>query len=134
MLPLPYPVYHGSRLRFGEDLDAFAEGRVVRRPRVRLDINFNVNFAEGSEDIAVREGMLDLNLMLEIGPELEISLNNRPATEGEMLLAFQLRAAVSFGSGSTDGRGYAFNPKWNIGSIRRSAHAMTGIFAGRRRG
>jgi hypothetical protein len=26
--------------------------------------------------------------LLEIGPELEISLNNRPATEGEMLLAF----------------------------------------------
>jgi len=111
VLPLPYPVYRGSRLRFGEDLDAFAEGRVVRRPRVRIDINFNVNFGADSEDIAVREGMPDLDLMLEIGPELEISLNNHPATEGEVLLAFQLRAAVSFGSGSTSGRGFAFNPK-----------------------
>lgn len=110
MLPLPYPVYRGSRLRFGEDLNAFAEGRVVRRPRVRLDINFNVNFGEDSEDIAVREGMPDLDLMLEIGPELKISLNNRPATEGEMLLAFQLRAAVSFAAGAQMG-GFAFNPK-----------------------
>jgi len=111
VLPLPYPVYRGSWLRFGEDFDAFAEGRIVRRPRVRVDINFNVNFGEDSEDIAMREGMPDLDLMLEVGPELEISLNNRPATEGEMLLAFQLRAAVSFGSGSADGRGFAFNPK-----------------------
>ena len=86
VLPLPYPVYRGSWLRFGEDFDAFAEGRIVRRSRVRVDITFNVNFGEDSEDIAVREGMPDLDLMLEVGPELEISLNNRPATEGEILL------------------------------------------------
>ena len=111
VLPLPYPVYRGSRLRFGEDLDAFAEGRVVRRPRVRVDINFNVNFGEDSKDLPVRTGMPDLDLMLEVGPELEISLNNRPATEGEFLLAFQLRAAVSFNGGSANGRGFGFNPQ-----------------------
>ncbi len=111
VLPLPYPVYRGARLRFGEDFDAFAEGRVVRRPRVRLDINFNVNFGEDSDDLAVRRGMPDLDHVLEVGPELEINLNNREAVDGQFLLAFQLRAAISFDGGSTSGRGIAFNPE-----------------------
>ena len=111
VLPLPYPVYRGSRLRLGEDLDAFAEGRVVTAPRVRLNINFNVNFGEDSEDISVRQGMPDLDLLLEIGPELQFNLNNRPAVDGELLLALQLRAAVSFDDSDASGRGFLFNPE-----------------------
>lgn len=111
VLPLPYPVYRGSRLRFGEDLDAFAEGRVVTAPRVRLDINFNANFGEDSENISVRQGMPDLDLLLEVGPELQFNLNNRPAIDGELLLALQLRAAVSFDGSDASGRGFLFNPE-----------------------
>ncbi len=111
LLPLPYPVYRGSRLRFGEDFDRFAEGRVVRRPRVRLNVNFNVNFGEDSEDLAVRRGMPDLDLMLEIGPELEINLNNRDPAEGALFLALQARAGVSFDGSDSSGRGYVFSPQ-----------------------
>ena len=111
LLPLPYPVYRGSRLRFGDDLDEIAEGRVLTRSRIDLDINFNVNFGADSEDISVRQGMPDLDLLLEIGPELEIKLNNRPAIEGELLLALQLRAAVSFDGSNATGRGVVFSPE-----------------------
>jgi len=111
ILPLPYPVYRGSRLRFGEDFDSFAEGRILERPRARLDINFNVNFGEDSDEIDVRQGMPDLDLLLEVGPELEIRLNDRAPGDHEWLLALQLRAAVSFGSGETEGRGYLLNPE-----------------------
>jgi hypothetical protein len=34
--------------------------------------------------------------MLELGPELEIKLDNKTPEQGELLLAFQLRAAASF--------------------------------------
>lgn len=111
LLPLPYPVYRGSRLHFGDDLDEIAEGRVFAGSRVNLDINFNVNFGADSEDIPVRQGMPDLDLLLEIGPELEIKLNSRPAVEGELLLALQLRAAVSFDGSNASGRGILFNPE-----------------------
>lgn len=111
LLPLPYPVYRGARLRFGEDFDRFAEGRVVRRPRVRLNINFNVNFAEESEDLAVRSGMPDLDLMLELGPELEINLNDRDPSEGALFLALQVRAGISFDGADSSGRGYVFSPQ-----------------------
>ena len=111
VLPLPYPVYRGSRLHFGDDLDEFAEGHVLAGPRVKLDINFNVNFGADSEDVAVRRGMPDLDFLLEVGPELKIKLNNRPASEGELLLGLQLRAAVSFDSWDATGRGVVFSPE-----------------------
>ncbi len=111
VLPLPYPVYRGSRLRFGEDFDKFAQGRVVRRPRVRLNVNLNVNFGEDSEDLAVRSGMPDLDLMLEVGPELEINLNDRDSQEGALFLSLQLRAGISFNGGDSSGRGYVLSPQ-----------------------
>lgn len=111
ILPLPYPVYRGSFMRFGEDFDTFAEGRVLERPRIKLNINFNVNFGEDSDEVDVRRGMPNLDLLLEVGPELEIRLNDRAPGDREWLLALQLRAAVSFDGGDTDGRGYLFNPE-----------------------
>ena len=111
VLPLPYPVYRGARLRFGEDMDELATGRVMQSSRARLDINFNVNFGEDSNEIPVRSGMPDLDLLLEIGPELEINLTDRPTTEGEWLLSLQARAAISVDGGSTRGRGYLLNPE-----------------------
>jgi outer membrane protein len=111
LLPLPYPVYRGPRLRFGEDFDRFAEGRVVRRRRVRLNVNFNVNFGEDSEELGVRTGMPDLDLMLEIGPELEINLNNRDPADGALFLALQARAGISFDGTDSSGRGYVVTPQ-----------------------
>ena len=78
---------------------------------MKLNINFNVNFGEDSDEIDVRRGMPNLDLLLEVGPELEIRLNDRAPGDREWLLALQLRAAVSFDGGDTDGRGYLFNPE-----------------------
>jgi len=112
LLPLPYPVYRGSRLRFGEDFDSFAEGRIVRSPRVRLNVNFNVNFGEDSNDLAVRAGMPDLDHMLEIGPELEINLNDRDPIDGALFLAIQARAGISLDGGNASGIGYVLSPQF----------------------
>jgi hypothetical protein len=111
MLPIPYPVYRGKRLRFGEDIDSFAEGRIVRGPRARLDVNFNLNFGEDSENIPVRRGMPDLDPLIEVGPELEIKLNDPSISEGDWLLALQARAAISSDGSGLDGRGFLLNPE-----------------------
>jgi len=96
LLPLPIPVYRGSFLSFGENLDQVARGDIVDGSRVKLGIDLDINFGQDSSDIAVRQGMPDLDFMLELGPELEIKLDNKTPEQGELLLAFQLRAAASF--------------------------------------
>lgn len=111
LLPIPFPVYRGSFLNFGENLDQVARGEVAETPRLRLGIDLDFTFGEDSADIPVRRGMPDLDFLLELGPELEIKLDNRTPEQGELLLAFQLRAGVSFDGLDPSGRGFLLNPE-----------------------
>ena len=84
ILPIPIPVYRGSFLRFGENLDQVARGEIAETKRLRLGIDLQFTFGEDSADIPVRTGMPDLDFMIELGPELEIRLTDRSPEEGEL--------------------------------------------------
>jgi len=111
LLPIPIPVYRGSFLNFGENLDQVARGEVAETRRLRLGIDLDFTFGEDSADIEVRRGMPDLDFMFELGPELEIKLDNRSPEQGELLLALQLRAGVSFDGLDPTSRGLLFSPE-----------------------
>jgi outer membrane scaffolding protein for murein synthesis (MipA/OmpV family) len=112
MLPIPVPVYRGRFLRFGEDLDQVARGEIAETRRLRLGIDLDFTFGEDSADIAVRTGMPDLDFMFELGPELEIRLNDRTPEQGQFFVALQLRAAVSFDGFDPSSRGWLMNPEF----------------------
>lgn len=112
LLPIPIPVYRGSFLSFGENLDQVARGDITETPRMRLGIDLDFTFGEDSNDIAVRRGMPDLDFMIEIGPELEVRLSDRTPEQGAYFLALQLRAGVSLDGLSTSSRGYSFSPEF----------------------
>ncbi len=111
LLPIPVPVYRGSFLNFGENLDQVARGEITETRRLRLGVDLDFTFGEDSADIPVRQGMADLNFMLEIGPELEIKLDNHTPEQGEFFLAFQLRAGVSFDGVDPSSQGFLLNPE-----------------------
>lgn len=111
LLPLPIPVYRGSFLNFGENLDQVARGELVETRRIRLGIDLDFTFGEDSADIPVRLGMPNLDFMFELGPELEIKLDNRTSEQGEFFLALQLRAGVSFDGLDPTSRGFLVNPE-----------------------
>ena len=111
LLPIPVPVYRGSFLNFGENLDQVARGEITETRRLRLGIDLNFTFGEDSADIPVRRGMPDLDFMLEVGPELEIKLDSRTPEQGEFLLALQLRAGVSFDGVDPSSQGFLLNPE-----------------------
>ncbi len=111
ILPIPIPLYRGSFLNFGENLDQVARGEIIETRRVRLGVDLDFTFGEDSDEIAVRQAMPDLDFMLEIGPELEIKLDNRTPTQGELLLALQLRAGISFDGVDPTSRGLLFSPE-----------------------
>jgi outer membrane protein len=111
LLPIPIPVYRGSFLNFGENLDQVARGEILETRRVRLGVDLDFTFGEDSDEIAVRQAMPDLDFMLEIGPELEIKLDNRTPEQGELLLALQLRAGISFDGLDPTSRGFLFSPE-----------------------
>lgn len=112
ILPIPVPVYRGSRLRFGENLDQVARGAIADTERLRLGIDLDFTFGEDSADIAARAGMPDLDFMFELGPELEIRLDEPTPERGEFYFALQLRAAVSFDGTNPSSRGFLMNPEF----------------------
>ena len=108
IVPLPFPIYRGKFLRLGDRTEKPVRTRLLRWDRVKLDIDFGLNFPVDSDDIAARRNMPDLDLLAEVGPELEFEFR-QPVLGGDMRLALQSRAAVSWDGLSPDWRGLIFS-------------------------
>lgn len=104
VVPLPFPIYRGKFLRLGDRTEKPVRTRLLRWDKVKLDIDFGLNFPVDSDDIAARRGMPDLDLLAEVGPELEFQFAE-PLLGGETRLALQARGAVSWDGLSPDWRG-----------------------------
>ena len=111
LLPLPFPVYRGKFLRFGEDLDELASGQIVDTDRVKLSLGVSASFPEDSDSLAMRSGMPDLDFLVEAGPEIKFRLRGGEQDARELNLSLQLRAAVSLDGLDSKGRGVVFNPE-----------------------
>ncbi len=113
IVPLPLPIYRGRFLRVGEDSENPIRGRLFRRDRIKLDFAFDLNFPVESDEVDARKNMPDLDLLLEVGPELEFQFTKEPKYGGLWYLGLQLRPAVSFDGLSPDFRGFAFSPEFS---------------------
>lgn len=111
LLPLPYPVYRGKIFSFGEDLEDIANGQILSTQRVNLSVGLSANFPESSDNLSGRTGMPDLDFLIEAGPELSVALSGQPEDDRELVLALQLRAAVSMKELDANGRGFVFSPE-----------------------
>lgn len=118
IVPLPFPIYRGRFLRVGEDADKPVTTRIFKRDRIKLDLDFGLNLPVDSDEIMVRTGMPDLDLLLEVGPELEFQFVENFA--GDLFLGLQTRGAISFDGLDPTWRGAVFStelkyelPIWN---------------------
>jgi hypothetical protein len=111
IVPLPFPRYRGRFLRLGEETDSPLRGVVFRRDRIKLDIDFDINFGADSEDIEVRTGMPDLDFLLEVGPELSLQFVDHQPTRWKAFLQLPLRAAISWPGLDPRFQGIVFAPE-----------------------
>lgn len=87
--PFPYPEYRSNRLQL--DRDGLA-AKVFQSERFKLDLSVNGAFPVSAGNNDLRSGMADLELMIEAGPELQISLANWEHTS----LRFDIPARAAF--------------------------------------
>jgi len=69
--PFPFPEYHSDRVDLGRNGLA---AKLFQTDRLELDFSMNGAFPVSADDNTRRAGMADLELMLEFGPELQITL------------------------------------------------------------
>lgn len=107
VLPFPYIIYRGERLKAGRD---GLRGLLFESGRWDLDISAGGSLPVNSEDNRAREGMDDLNVSLELGPSLRFKFIDTP--EQKIQLRLNLRALLAADDfPSLDYEGWLFNPE-----------------------
>lgn len=106
LLPLPYFIYRGTLLRADRD---GIRGFIYDSDKLDLRLSLGASLPVNSEDSDAREGMDDLDLMLEIGPTLQYQLfeNDRHLLRAD----WPIRAAFTVGSEFFHHQGWTSNPR-----------------------
>jgi outer membrane scaffolding protein for murein synthesis (MipA/OmpV family) len=132
LLPLPYIVYRGTWLKSDRE---GTRAMLFDSTRVKLDLSFGAA-APSRSDTRAREGMPDLPGILEVGPSLNITLDEEVRKRWKLDLRLPLRAAVTL-QRSPRYAGATFSPNLNL-DLNIPAHGwnigvLTGpLFANRR--
>ncbi|MDY6926364.1 MAG: MipA/OmpV family protein [Pseudomonadota bacterium] len=110
-LALPYVIYRGDIFRVGGQGGARAV--VVENERLELDMSFSGAFAADSDDNTAREGMPELDYLVEFGPQLIYKIKDFSFASGgnsRLNARLQARTVVSTDFGNFDARGFVFEP------------------------
>jgi MipA family protein len=132
LLPLPYIVYRGTWLKSDRD---GTRAMLFDSPRVKLDLSFGAAAPSRSNNSA-REGMPELPGNLEVGPSLNITLDQEVRKRWTLDLRLPVRGVVTLES-SPRYAGTTFSPNLNF-DLKDPAHGwnigfLTGpLFADRR--
>ena len=106
-LALPYAIYRGEVLRLGDR--GAARGIIVDDDRIEFDVGLDAAFPVDSDDNDAREGMDDLDFLLELGPRLTYRFLP-PEDRDELDLALAARAVFSTDFGNFRYQGLTLNP------------------------
>lgn len=105
--PIPWAEYHGERLSVGRDGFAATLGE---SKFARLDLSVSGSLPVDNARGSLREGMPDLELMVEVGPSLELAVWS--GRQQALELHLPVRKVLSVASASSiHAEGYVFDPR-----------------------
>jgi outer membrane scaffolding protein for murein synthesis (MipA/OmpV family) len=108
VLPFPYLIYRGERLRADRD---GLRGELFESDRLDLNVSVGVGVPVRSNRNEARRGMAQLDPVLELGPSLNIVLARDAAGRSEWQLRLPLRAAYAIDDTRARGVGAVFSPR-----------------------
>lgn len=116
--PVPLIVYRGDV--FKSD-DEGIRAQLSKTQRYKLDISLDFNPAVDSDEVELRQGLPDVDNLLQIGPSLEVTLSKRK--QDALFLRLPVRSNLAIGGNSINQAGYTFSP--NIAYIRHLSSGNT---------
>ncbi len=106
--PFPYIVYTGKFLRIK---NGSVQTALFSSERLFFAISGDGTLPIDSDNNSARNGMPDLDPVLEIGPSLEYYFSNPDRKHGRLFLELPLRAAIATDFASTQHIGWMTNPR-----------------------
>lgn len=111
VLPIPYLVYRGEKLRLDRQ---GLRGVLFDSDRIYFDVSVAGSAPVNSRDNKRRAGMDDLDPALQLGPSLKINVYGREETRKFITLALPVRKVVTTNFARYEGQGYVSNPLINF--------------------
>jgi outer membrane protein len=125
VLPFPYVIYRGDKLRVDR---GGVRGVFFETDRVELDLSMSATPPVNSDKNRARRGMPRLDPTLEIGPRLNVTLVRDRANDRALTFRLPVRAVIATDLSHAEGAGYVayphltfdtrpifFGRKWNVG-------------------
>ncbi|OGR91880.1 MAG: hypothetical protein A2992_08180 [Elusimicrobia bacterium RIFCSPLOWO2_01_FULL_59_12] len=106
----PYLVYRGKIMRADRE---GARALLLRAREAEVDLGVAASFGSRSKDNRAREGMPDLDYLVELGPRLSLTLSTLGG-KGKLRFFFPVRAVFSTDLGDFRHRGYTSTPALHI--------------------
>ena len=110
-LPFPYAIYRGSFLQV--DSDEGIRGKLFASEDLRLDLSLAGNVPVRDNDEGAREGMPELDPLIELGAELIMTLWRPEHHDHSFSFNLPLRLVYSVGDPLLDYQGLTFSPYLN---------------------
>lgn len=132
-LPVPFLIYRGDNLRIGDD--GFIRARQeMAGGRLELDIGLDGSFDVDSKDNKARQGMPDLDLLIEAGPKLTWHFQPKQSMR-QIDLGVEVRAVIATRFVGFDYEGVTVNPElsWferSLGGTKLRGYASIGPIFG----
>lgn len=116
VIPFPYLRLESKYL----DVDRGIQGKLFKTSRLRFSVSGDLGVPVDSGDSAVRRGMPDLDLVLQLGPSLDIIFDANEPKKREFRLELPLRLAIATDLESTRNTGWLFEPRLAYEATRRN--------------
>jgi len=107
LVPIPHILYRAENIKIDNGLQA----TFLKTSKVRLDLSADFGVPVNSEDSTARQGMPDLDLVIQIGPSMEVTLAGGRFKPSHTRLEFPVRAAIATDFQSTQHVGWIFEPR-----------------------
>lgn len=114
VVPIPHVFIRSENLEIDNGLQA----TFLKTPRVRLDLSADFGVPVNSRDSLVRQGMPDLDLVIQLGPTMEITLAGGRFKPSHTRLELPVRAAIATDIQSAEHVGWIFEPRLSFETRR----------------
>ncbi len=113
---LPFPFFRVKSDHF--EVDDGIRGFLFETPKYRFNVSAGFGVPVNSDDSDARQGMPDLNAIVQIGPSFEIVFSGGRRKPHEFRLELPIRAAIATDLSSAESAGVIFEPRLSYETLR----------------
>ncbi len=126
LVPVPHLLYQSERFEVDNGLQA----TFLKTPKLRIDLSADFGVPVNSEESTARQGMPNIDLVLQIGPSLEITLAGGRFQSSFTRLELPVRAAVTTDFRAVEQAGWIFEPRLTYETRRLNNTGFAYLFSG----